>query len=274
MRFVQPMLASGMSDKIIIEPNEFVAEEKFDGHRLIVAVCEGQSLFGNAVEAWSRNAIERLLPPHIRTALETMPPGVYDGELIVPGMRSFGVTELTNSKELVYTVFDVIELLGRVLLMQPYQERREFLDEIFRARPDLQGSVNLASTVNIESESQVKLLSKSVWARDGEGLILKRRNSIYQPGKRNRDWVKIKQLRSAVLTVIGYREGRLGPQAILVLRDDEGYETTVKTLNDFERYRLGQNPEAYIGKKLAIEYQERTVDGSFRHPRMDHWVEE
>lgn len=178
----------------------------------------------------------------------------------------------------------------------------------------------LAPAVHLDTEDEMHTYLRAIWARDGEGVILKRRDSRYSPGKRPReDWIKIKALRSAILTVVGFLPSKgtiqnRGPYATVVLRDDQGYETTVKTLNDAELAKFEAEWKALdphqtradiegvsrveaksrthrglfdndpmiaplaalhpaIGRRLRIEYQERTPDGSYRHPRWDRWAE-
>jgi len=278
--FFSPMLAKPVPGDFVPAPGKWVAEEKLDGHRIVVMVSDRQGdLFGNRlVRAWSRYGIERILPPHIREMMEKFPTGVYDGELLVPGKRSYGTVVIENSPKLVYVMFDVLYLLGKDLttlgISATYDERQAYLREMFRKLGrDL--AVRLSWAEDIETIERIQELAKMVWNRDGEGLVLKRRDSLYYPGKRPRGvWLKIKQLKSAVLTVVAFREGKLGPNSIVHLRDEEGCETTVKWKNFDELALIDANPGKFIGKKLRIEFQERTPDGSYRHPRWDRWEDE
>lgn len=281
MSFISPMLAASMpKTPLRIEPNTWALEEKLDGHRLVARVDL------RPVTAWSRYGLERVLPSHITEALSTLPAGVYDGELLVPGKRSYGVTEIVNGPDLVFVVFDVLELLGVSTVAQTYDERRAYLREI-EGKGLLSNAVTLSPSWDIANEDDVNVALKRIWAADGEGVILKRRASRYSVGKRPKgDWIKMKMLRSAVLTVVGFQASKgtiqnRGPFATVVLRDDEGYETTVKTLNDAECRRFEvEAPTDFmaghpaLGRRLRIEYQERTPDGSYRHPRWDRWAEE
>jgi len=279
--FVSPMMAKVLPEDFDGAPGgNWIAEEKFDGHRIVVSVEDrAADLFGGrAVTAWSRYGIERSLPPHIRDAFQELPTGTYDGELLVPGERSYGTVVLENSPKLVYVVFDVICLMGKDLtiggLQVPWTERRGYLAEIFRKTT---GShpVHLAHVTDLTDRAQVGHLAKEVWDRDGEGLILKNVASLYCPGKRPKNaWYKIKQLRSAVLTVVGFREGTMGPNSVVVLRDDDGVETTVKWKNYEWLDKLQADPKSFMGRKLRIEFQEKTADGSYRHPRWDRWEDE
>lgn len=286
--FISPMLASKPPKSLDLSSGEWYAEEKFDGHR-IVTETSGNS--GNPlrlldlpevnVMAWSRYGRERLLPAHLVRSLRRFPNVILDGELRVPGQRSYGVTELTNGPDLVYTVFDILAIDGHPTHGANYVERRMLLEELFKHFPD--EPVELATTTKLLGQDHMTRLVSDVWERDGEGLILKRATSLYVPGKRSKDFVKIKALRSATLTVIGFEESKgekdyRGLYASVLLRDDDGFVTSVKTRNavelaKFER-EATQEPHPALGRRLCIEYQERTPDGCYRHPRWDRWESE
>jgi ATP-dependent DNA ligase len=277
-RFVLPQLASPIRPDDLAT-GQWVAEEKYDGHRICVSVNDPSvGLEGRGtVRAWSRNGIERVLPPHVRTELARLSSGTYDGELYAPGKRSYGTAALENEAVLELVIFDVTDLLGRDLTCYPDAQRREFLKVIF-ARPEFADlrAVRLAWRQPISSLAEAEEIAVEVMARDGEGLILKRVDAPYVPGKRARAWMKIKALRTAVLTVVAWREGLLGPHSVAVLRDDEGHETTVKSAGG-ETVGLANveaNWQRYLGRRLRIEYQERTPDGGYRHPRWDRWEDQ
>lgn len=274
--FLSPMLASPMNKKFRerFEPGEWYAEEKYDGHRLIVAVGACKSnLFGErSVMAWSRNGLVRSLPTHVIMALQKMPDGLYDGELIVPGDDSSGVTEITNSGSLVYTIFDVLNLSGKSMIDYAYVIRRRRIGEL-ELEHHMGGSLHFADANVVYTEEDIQGLAKVVWARGGEGLILKSKFGIYEVGKRSKDWIKVKKVLSATLKVVGYRHGQFGPHSRLLLEDEDGNQTLVKWKNFDELDKINSNPTSFIGRKLVIEYQNRTADGSYRHPRWDHWEE-
>lgn len=276
--FISPMLAKPIPDGFELESGNWAVEEKFDGHRIIVMVDDRpSSLFGGrTVRAWSRNGLDRVLPPHLHTELMELPSGVYDGELLVPGERSFGTVVIENADRLVYQVFDVLHLLGKDLtslgLGASFDERRAMLEELVSPKNQ---SVRLSELCRVDGLASALRMAQDVWDRDGEGIIIKRRDSVYTPGERpKKTWLKIKQLKSAVLTVVAFKEGRMGPNSIALLRDDAGCETTVKWKTLEEMARIDADPTKFVGKKLRIEFQERTPDGGYRHPRWDRWEDE
>lgn len=285
MSFINPMFAAPMPKvPLNLKSGEWYAEEKIDGHRLILQVEKGKGT------AWSRNGLTRILPPHLHEEIKRLPDGIYDGELYTPGGRSYGVTEIVNGPNLAYTVFDLLQFEGVSLLEENYFKRRVVLLETLAPRSE-NPNIHRGWTTLVENENQLSTLLSDVWERDGEGLILKNTSSIYVPGKRPKNtWIKLKQLKTAVLTVIGFAPSRgqivdRGPYAMIILRDEDGNITTVKTRNDeecrklekeapIEEFSLGGSTHPAIGRKIRIEYQERTPDGNYRHPRMDRWEDE
>ena len=275
MSFISPMLAAPMPASFDVTPDTWVAEEKYDGIRIVAEVTHDSYLFGKErVKTWSRYGNNHIVPDHIIDALRHLPKGVYDGELRIPGLRSYGVAKLINGPKLMYTVFDVLYLYDKFTTELPYKYRRRLVTEIFEA--NIPPAVTPASSVPIRNLSHAYDLCKQIWARDGEGLILKNTKAQYYPGKRPKNvFVKMKQLRSAVMTVIGFESGKYGPYARVSLVDADGVALTVKARNADERARFEMaattSPHPAIGRKLRIEYQERTPDNSYRHPRWDRW---
>jgi len=284
--FIPPMLASPVPKDFKIKPGEWSADEKFDGHRLIMCVSNGQTnLFtSKKIVAWSRLGLQRPLPTHILEATSRFPICTLDGELLVPGKRSYGVTELANTADLVYCVFDVLEIGGEPVTEGTYDNRQAFLRSMFKNLDSYTSPIRLAPATPVDTWEEVTALRDKVWSRDGEGLILKRRSAPYTPGKRTKDFLKIKALRSAVLTVTALHPSRgtkvdRGPYAMVELLDDEGNTTTVKTKNDtacreFEGQAIVGERHPAIGRLLRIDYQERTNEGNYRHPRWDRWEDE
>ena len=284
MSFVSPMLARKMPDYFdrMFEPNQWWANEKFDGIRLITVVRRGASdLFTEkTVETWSRLGIIHPVPRHIIEAAAKLPDGIYDGELLAPGKRCYGTMALVNGPDLLYHVFDIIEAGGFSFIHRPLEERLIYMQEL-EQKGHFSGPIKLAEYRMMSSWADVEALRDRVYERDGEGLILKRVRSKYQVGKRPKDWIKIKKLERKPMMIVGFQPSRgllnnRGPYAIVVVRDEDGIETTVKTKNDAECRQFEMeatvSPHPAIGRMLIIEYQERTPDGNYREPRWKEWA--
>ncbi len=289
--FVNPMLAESFSAGQTLENfltngdlDDWAMEEKYDGERKIVA-----NLGNGIVKSWSRarskkgggknDPIEFELPAHIKAAFAKLPLGSYDGELYIPGGFSSDVRKgnkngkSTKGTE-VFAVFDVVILLGTSATDKTYDERRELLTTIFE-ECDIDTGLELAPSVRPSLA-----FVQAIWDRGGEGVILKRRAAKYQPGKRSRDFIKVKALGSCIVEVYGYDKGELGPRSVILVRNPEdGSETRVASMgggHELTKDVHTANGDKYVAEKrrLRIEYQFRTADGSYRHPRFDRWEDE
>jgi bifunctional non-homologous end joining protein LigD len=299
------MLAEKM-DVLIKRPvsdwNEWVAEEKYDGHRSIIEVS-GEGAF-RAIAAYNRprkaskdTMTFRALPHHLVESLALLPAGIYDGELMA-GDTATDVKRLDLESERFITLFDVLRVNEEDVMTMTTEQRRDALDmchAIMLAQGGNGAHVKLSQRFRLLSEQTIMQLAKKVWARGGEGLILKRRAATYQSNKRSNDWVKIKRLEHFTLTVTGFEATRgtvlkRGPFAIVHLIDDDGKETRCKTKDDFELARLErawdnrlathknndpQTGHPWVGRKLVIECGGRTRDGGYKGPVIwDRWENE
>lgn len=112
----------------------------------------------------------------------------------------------------VYAIFDLLYLDGRLTAKLPYEERRALLDELGLAGPAWQ-------TPASHRGDGAALLAAS--REQGlEGIVAKRLDSSYEPGRRSRSWLKIKNNLRQELVVGGWtpgeggRSGRLGSLAV------------------------------------------------------------
>lgn len=268
-----PMLASAMVEPVTGAAFDarfadgWAMEEKLDGHRCLAVVTHGGvTAFGRPRRDSAR--IEKRLPPNVVEQLRRFPVGVYDGELVeVGGGKSWDVTVV--GAQLAFVAFDVVEVLGESLARWRYADRREALLEVLRAMPKEQTAV---STVRSLTPTWAGV--EAIWAKGGEGAILKRVDSTYRPGHRSPDWVKVKAVRAATLTIVGFEEGKNGPHARLKLSDGAGTVTTIKTPDNATLRAIAKAPRTFIGRRVVISFQERTPSGSFRHPMFDHFAGE
>jgi len=258
----RPMLASPMINPVKGDDFDrrfggWALEEKIDGHRCIAQVRGGE------VQAFSRPRgsrapLVRPLPIYILQELRRFPDGDYDGELATNSGKAWDVTR--KGERQVYVIFDLVQ-------RGTYDERRLALLKVLRLLPPSQEAIT-----TVLSEPPTWRAVEAIWKRGGEGAILKRRTSHYQP-HRSTDWLKIKKRLPGILTVIGYESGRNGPYSVIRLRGADGAPAKVKTLNAYWLRTIAANPEAFIGRELVISYQERTPNGLYRDARFDHWVE-
>ena len=94
-----------------------------------------------------------------------------------------------------------------------------------------------------------------------EGLVLKRRTSTYQAGRRSRDWRKVKHVEHADVLVVGWSSGE-GDRASTLTADEAGAPLLDDVPADVAR------DARWVAHPLAaeVEHAGRTRTGSLRHP--------
>ena len=220
-RAYEPMLAT-LADEVPTG-SEWLHEVKWDGYRAIGLVAGGEASLtsrrGN--DLTERFAtVARALGRAVRT-----PDCVLDGEVCAldeEGRSSFSVMQ-QGSGPLVYYVFDVLEIDGEPVVELPLTERRELLAGLL----DLRGGTIRLSDAFDDGEA----LFEAARAQGLEGVLAKKRGSRYQPGRRTRDWLKVKTHLEQEFVVAGYTRGkgrRAAGFGALILAVVQGREARVR----------------------------------------------
>ncbi|WP_153796522.1 non-homologous end-joining DNA ligase [Foetidibacter luteolus] len=195
---VAPMLAT-LVDKPFDEPG-WLYEIKLDGYRCIALCNKGK------VQLLSRNNKsfnEKFYPIH--EALQNWGVNaVVDGEIAVlnnAGITNFGSLQNWRSQadgELLYYVFDLLWLDGYSLMKLPLNKRRELLQQLL----PLQGPIRMSENFETNATDFLKAAGKMGL----EGIIAKRADSLYTPGIRSNDWLKIKTHKRHEVVIGGYTQ--------------------------------------------------------------------
>jgi bifunctional non-homologous end joining protein LigD len=212
---VEPMLATVVDEANFGDETGWAFEMKWDGVRAIGYLAAGRvkllSRKGRDDTNTYFDVAEELTKINVQTA-------ILDGEIVVTdaaGRPNFGLLQhrinLTKPADIdraaktypaQLLLFDILELNGQSLIKKTYQERREILEELVPATPGsriqvppiFEGDLRAAR----ETADQLRL----------EGVVAKRRNSTYQPGRRAHTWLKIKLHRMQEVVIGGWREGQ------------------------------------------------------------------
>lgn len=208
---VRPMLATlGQLPK---DDSNWSYEMKWDGVRALAYIQDGRVRFT------SRNDIDVTVSyPELHTLAEQLgeAQALLDGEIVSfddAGRPSFKrlqqrmhVTSAATARHLaesdpaVYLIFDLLHLDGRDLFDVPYTHRRELLEGLeldadsWQTPPAFVGDGRHA----VEASKQQHL----------EGVMAKRSNSRYLPGRRSPDWVKVKNFHTQEVVVGGWSPGK------------------------------------------------------------------
>jgi len=191
-----PMLAT-LADKPFDAEN-WLYEVKWDGYRAVAHLHKGKA------ELKSRNnkSFNEKFYPIYEALKDLKLDAVLDGEIIVSsdeGVSNFGQLQNWRSEadgRLLYYVFDILWLNGYSLMNLPLQQRREKLLEIIPVHPLIRISQTFATsgTEFFNAARNMQL----------EGMMAKKADSIYEPGVRTKDWLKIKVGRRHEVVIGGY----------------------------------------------------------------------
>ena len=195
----KPMLATLAED--VPRGAGWTFEVKWDGYRAIATESGGDATLtsrnGNDLTARFLN-VAKEIPKAVKT-----PDCVLDGEVCAldeSGRSSFSAMQQGKAgTPIVYYVFDVLEIEGEPVVDLPLVERRKLLEGLLDRRNKI---VRLSETFD---DGQALLAAAK--QQRLEGIMAKRLDSKYLPGRRTRDWLKIKTHSEQEFVVVGYTKG-------------------------------------------------------------------
>ena len=267
---------------------EWLFELKLDGYRAIAEIKNGKLLL------YSRNGVSLVKRyPSIVTALRKIGvDAILDGEIVLlnengkPDFQKLQNYSQHKDMPLAYYVFDLLSCQQKDLRQVPLVERKKLLKKILKKT----GPVRFSSHVEEHGDD----FFKAVKAEDMEGIIAKKKDSLYVPGARTREWLKIKYHKSQEAIIVGYTAPRgsrrhFGSLLLAQYEKDKlkyighaGTGFTEKVLDEvlarlkpLETTRptlvapiKANNRITWVKPKLVCEvsYSEVTRDGMLRHP--------
>lgn len=218
LKFMLATPASDLSDIARTMPGEFFVEDKFDGIRAQAHVQNGR------VAIYSRTLDEISIRfPELEAPLAALPADVIiDGEIITArgeeilpfsdlqkrlGRKTVSA-ELLASTPVVFVGWDLLYATGKVLINDPLQARRVRLEEIIGLGTE---RVRLSLCKRFADASALDDEFDAARARGNEGLMIKDPSSLYKPGRRGREWLKLKKALATldvVVTAVELGHGR------------------------------------------------------------------
>ena len=198
---LSPQLAT-LVDAPPLDAHDWIFELKFDGYR-ILARCDGKqvALITRNGNDWTHKL------PTLHAALQKLglPPGWYDGEIVVngaDGRPDFGALQRAfdaeTTSEILYYLFDVPFFDGHDLRGQPVEARRALLQQLLQSLP----TSPLVRFSDALDAAPRQLLAHA--CKLGlEGVIGKRRGSPYVT-RRSGDWIKLKCGQRQEFVIGGY----------------------------------------------------------------------
>jgi bifunctional non-homologous end joining protein LigD len=211
---MKPMLATAVASLPSGRGRAF--EFKSDGVRALLEASE------RTVRLHSRtgNDVSAAYPELAELAGAPAGDALVDGEIVafVDGRPSFerlqarmhvrspaAARQLAAETRVTFVAFDLLRCYGVDLTGRAYVERRATLDRWVSGRPEWTLSPFFDDGPATEAAARQHGL---------EGVIGKRLASLYRPGARSRDWVKLKFVRSAEFIVMGWESAAERPEEL------------------------------------------------------------
>lgn len=258
---VRPASAERLdSAKAIMQKlGECVAQPKLDGFRLQVHVNKKKSK--PEVHFFSRNLqdMSKMFPDLKKAVLDLdVKTLVAEGEAIaydaqtqtflpfqetVKRKRKYDIEEIAKDFPLKLYLFDIIYLNGESYLDKTHTQRRKVMLDLFKNKEIQKHEVVFPiEEKKIKTAEELEDYFKENISAGLEGLVVKKPDSVYQAGKRNFNWVKLKREETGELAdtldcvILGYYAGRgkrasFGIGALLVgvfNKKEDRFETVAK----------------------------------------------
>jgi bifunctional non-homologous end joining protein LigD len=283
-----PMLATeGSVEKL--KASQWVFEGKWDGYRVLVDANRGKL---NLRSRRGRDVTHEYPQFEALAADLADHHVILDGEAVAldgSGVPSF--SEMQNrarSTRVEYWAFDILHLDGRSLLRAKYSDRRRLLEALAEG-----GGLIVPDLLPGDGPEALEYARKHRW----EGVIAKKRDSTYQPGRRSSSWIKDKIWCTQEVVIGGWRQGEGGRSSgigalMLGIPEDGGLHFAGRVGTGFTERELtklkgilkpletGESPfntrlptqdakgVTFVRPELVgeVRYSERTGDGRLRQP--------
>lgn len=287
-RPLAPMLIGAEGEAF--DSPDFLYELKLDGIRCLAYISDG------SVELANKRGVNvtRVYPELLGIAMQVKGQCVLDGEITVfsDGQPSFAEVQrralMSNPMKIRiaadrlpanFTAFDLLHHDGNDLIDWPLERRKELLASVVTNSPRL--------AVSQIIEQQGTSLYRLTEERGLEGIVAKRKGSLYFPGKRTKDWIKCKNLKDEDFVVCGYIRKSGGVVSLVLGQYHDGslvyrgHATLGVSSNTVQRIDAmphietppfpipnGNERAVWVAPKLVctVKYMELTESGSMRQP--------
>jgi bifunctional non-homologous end joining protein LigD len=209
-QFIEPMLSENRDKPLA--GNDYIYEVKWDGIRALISYEDGKL----RIRTRNQNDVTDQFPElQVGEAAFRATNAVFDAEIVVldaAGKPVFNnvINRLMTSGEASIQkaakknpsncyIFDCLYLDGRSLINEPLHRRKEFLADAVRFDTPYRVS---------DSVEDGDSLLEAAKEHGLEGIMAKKRDSKYLPGKRTDCWYKIKIRQSCEVFIVGYTKGQ------------------------------------------------------------------
>ena len=225
VEFIEPMECALVSK--LPEGPQWTYEAKLDGYRALGVRTSRETVL------YSRNGKNfNKRYQYIVEGLADLPADtVVDGEVVAlddSGRPDFHALQhfQASASRIQYFVFDLLVLNGRDLTNLPLAERRKLLKSVKLRSP----RIRVSEQFDISADQMLAAIRQQAL----EGVVGKRKDSLYEPGKRTGSWAKFRINRGQEFVVGGFTPGVHGLDSIIVgYYQDEDLVYVARTRNGF-----------------------------------------
>jgi bifunctional non-homologous end joining protein LigD len=295
---IQPMLSENADRPP--KSNDYIYEVKWDGIRALITLEDEQI----KIRSRNQNDVTFQFPELlIGSKAFRATNGLFDAEIVcldtdgkpvfkrvINRLMSTGETniqKLSKSNPAYCYIFDCLYLDGRSLINEPLLKRKEWLADAIRADTPYRVSEHMEDGESLFDAAKSHVL---------EGIMAKRKDSKYLPGRRSDFWIKVKVRQSSECFIVGYTTGKgnrgqtFGALQVaedvdetLVYRGKVGTgfddNTMKEILTELKKVKTVKKP-AVVGKlvdekisvwleakvRAEVSYSKITLDKMFREP--------
>ncbi len=195
---IKPMLATPVKEPF--DHPDWIFEVKWDGYRAVAEIRD------DGVSLYSRNGIsfDKKFFPIVDSLRKLRFDAVLDGEIVVvddqgrPDFQMVQHYQDSGSGHLLYYVFDLLYFRGHDLTDLPLLRRKELLKKILPSTPKIRFSDHVWK--------EGVLFYNVAKERGLEGIIAKHSRSVYEAGRRSRQWLKVKTHLTQEAVIAGFTE--------------------------------------------------------------------
>lgn len=273
IKFMLATPAADLADIARTMPREFFVEDKFDGIRAQAHVQDGRV----AIYSRTMDEITHRFPELVSPLKDLATDAVIDGEIvpasserILPfselqkrlGRKTIG-EDLLAEVPVILVAYDLLYTSGRVLTDESLEKRRKLLEQLIPT----EGTVRVSIAKRFETVAPLDDEFNEARARGNEGLMIKSPASFYKPGRRGREWLKLKRAIATLDVVVTAVEVGHGKRRNLL----SDYTFAVRrSVEDDELLNIGKAYSGLTDAELTemTEWFSRHTIREFAHGRV------
>lgn len=278
---VKPMLAKKESDikNRKIFDKEWYISRKINGVRCLIYYDGKVKTASRGATNYDLAIIHIISHPLIEEFFKNHPDAILDGEIYKhePGIYTLnkisGIcrtqSTVDDGKDLEFYWYDIVDLKSP--FKDRFQTMKEWAKELklteFEPSRELDEEtlhIQFVPQQVVKGFDNMKKLHDE-WVNDGwEGAVIRNPDSVYKPGSRGNDWIKIKVYIDAEYPIKGISEGLREEDMCFILETPSGQQFKCKPMGDrAQKQWYREHIDELIDKKLTIKYFEMSgVEGS------------